>query len=280
MFGRVKQRAATKERSILVVDANAARRRAVRDLFADAGITVYEAESGGLGLERLARDAASAAVLGIDLGDMRFSAFVHRFANERDASALPFFVYSPGEIATEDEAELARLSKLLIVRHVRSPERLLDETTLFLHKRIADLPDAKRAMVERLHDSTRVLSGKRVLIVDDDIRNIFALTVLLEAYEMKTLSAETGRSAIEILERTPDIDVVLMDMMMPEMDGYDTIRAIRARAEHRSLPIIAVTAKAYKGDREKCLEAGATDYASKPVDPDQIAAMLRVRLHR
>jgi CheY-like chemotaxis protein len=137
-----------------------------------------------------------------------------------------------------------------------------------------------RRSVEELHRSAAVLAGKKVLIVDDDIRNIFALTTVLEEEGMTTISAENGRNAIEIIERTPDVDLVLMDIMMPEMDGYDTMRAIRAIPAFRSLPLIAVTAKAYKGDREKCFEAGASDYISKPVDKDQLVAMLRVWLHR
>jgi CheY-like chemotaxis protein len=183
-------------------------------------------------------------------------------------------------MSASDEAELGRRAQGLALKHVRSRERLVDEVALFLHQRVADLPDEKREIVEQLHDEGAVLTGKRVLVVDDDIRNIFALVTVLDAHNMKTLSAETGRSAIDLLEATPDIDIVLMDIMMPEMDGYDTIRAIRERSAYQALPIIAVTAKAMKGDREKCFEAGATDYISKPVDPEQLIAMLRVWLHR
>jgi CheY-like chemotaxis protein len=135
-------------------------------------------------------------------------------------------------------------------------------------------------MIEQLHQSATVLADKKVLVVDDDIRNIFALTSILDEHGMKVLSAETGKKAIEILEATPDVDVVLMDIMMPDMDGYDTMRAIRKVQELQSLPIIAVTAKAMKGDREKCFEAGASDYIAKPVDREQLLGMLRVWLHR
>src|SRR5690242_17097245 len=142
------------------------------------------------------------------------------------------------------------------------------------------VPAERRKMIEDLHRAETVLAGKKVLIVDDDIRNIFAMTSLLEPYKMDLVSAETGKGAIEILQTKPDVDIVLMDIMMPDMDGYDTMRAIRKLAKFRSLPIIALTAKAMKGDREKCIEAGASDYISKPVDTEQLLALLRVWLYR
>jgi CheY-like chemotaxis protein len=161
------------------------------------------------------------------------------------------------------------------VRHVQSAARLLDEVSLQLHRPFANLDENQRKMLESLHEDDAILIGRRILIVDDDIRNIFALTSVLERYNMHILSAETGRDAIQILHQTPDIDVVLMDIMMPEFDGLDTTRAIREIPQFKELPIIAVTAKAMKGDREKCIEAGAWDYLSKPVDPEQMLAVLR-----
>jgi CheY-like chemotaxis protein len=157
---------------------------------------------------------------------------------------------------------------------------LLDRVVLALNIDIANLKQEHRLVLDDIHNSTKALSGKHVLIVDDDIRNIFALTALLEEQGMKVIYAETGKKAILALEETPDVDVVLMDIMMPEMDGYDTMRAIRKVPTFLGLPIIAVTAKAMKGDREKCFDAGATDYISKPVDREQLLGMLRVWLHR
>jgi CheY-like chemotaxis protein len=157
---------------------------------------------------------------------------------------------------------------------------LLDETTLFLHRVIADLPESKRQMLRRVHESNEALQGRRVLIVDDDARNIFALSIVLENHYMEVLSATNGRQAIKIIRDTPDLSIALMDIMMPEMDGYRTIREMRKVPESRGLPILALTAKAMKGDREKCLEAGASDYIAKPVDTDQLLAVLRVWLHR
>ena len=161
-----------------------------------------------------------------------------------------------------------------------SPERLLDETALFLHRVVADLPLEKQKMLERLHRSDDALVGRKVLVVDDDVRNIFALSSVLERRGMSVLTAGTGREAIAILDSTPDVAIALMDVMMPEMDGYETMRVIRQNPALRRLPIVALTAKAMKGDREKCLEAGASEYLAKPVNTDQLLSALRMWLHR
>ncbi len=168
----------------------------------------------------------------------------------------------------------------MVVKGVESPERLLDETALFLHRVVSELPSPKQEMIQRLHRSDEALLHKSVLVVDDDVRNIFALSSLLERRGMRVLTAATGREAISTLESTPDVALALMDIMMPEMDGYQTIQAIRQNPSFRRLPIIALTAKAMKGDREKCLEAGASDYLAKPVNTDQLLSALRMWLHR
>jgi CheY-like chemotaxis protein len=172
------------------------------------------------------------------------------------------------------------VAKSIVLKDVQSPERLFDETSLFLHRVMTELPETKQKMIERLHGSSEVLQGKKVLVVDDDARNIFALTTILENQEMEVLSATNGRQAIELIKRTGDLSVVLMDIMMPEMDGYETMREIRKDTQFRTLPILALTAKAMKGDREKCLEAGASDYIAKPVNTEQLLSLLRVWLYR
>jgi CheY-like chemotaxis protein len=172
------------------------------------------------------------------------------------------------------------MAKSIVLKDVQSPERLFDETALFLHRVIADLPEAKQKMIEQLHNSNDVLRQQKVLVVDDDARNIFALTTVLENYEMEVVSVTNGREAIETIQNSPGLKIVLMDIMMPEMDGYQTIREIRKNPQFRSLPILALTAKAMKGDREKCLEAGASDYIAKPVNTDQLLSLLRVWLFR
>ncbi len=187
-------------------------------------------------------------------------------------------VFTGKALTDAEESRLKVVAKSIVLKDVRSPERLFDETALFLHRVVSDLPEAKRQLLERLHASNDALQGRKVLVVDDDARNIFALSTLLENQDMQVLSATTGRGAIELVETTPDLGVVLMDIMMPDMDGYETMREIRRDARFRTLPILALTAKAMKGDREKCLQAGASDYIAKPVNTDQLLSLLRVWL--
>jgi CheY-like chemotaxis protein len=175
---------------------------------------------------------------------------------------------------------LRTVAKSIVLKDVQSPERLFDETALFLHRVVSDLPEGKRKLLDSLHGSNDVLRGRKVLVVDDDARNIFALTSMLENQSMDVLGATNGRQAIELIESVPDLSVVLMDIMMPGMDGYETMRRIRRIAQFRTLPILALTAKAMKGDREKCLQAGASDYIAKPVNTDQLLSLLRVWLYR
>jgi hypothetical protein len=172
------------------------------------------------------------------------------------------------------------MARSVVVKGVESPERLLDETALFLHRVVSDLPKHKQEMLERLHSSDEDLVGRTVLLVDDDARNIFALSSVLERRGMKVLTATNGSEAVSMVESEPDISIVLMDIMMPGMDGYETIEAIRMNPALRRLPIVALTAKAMKGDREKCLEAGASDYLAKPVNTEQLLSALRMWLHR
>ena len=183
-------------------------------------------------------------------------------------------------MSPEEDAGLRTLARSVVVKGVESPERLLDETALFLHRIVADLPPEKRKMLDRLHRSDEALVGKKVLVVDDDVRNIFALSSVLERRGIVVLTAGTGREAIATLESTPEVAIVLMDIMMPEMDGYETMQVIRQNTTFRRLPIVALTAKAMKGDREKCLEAGASDYLAKPVNTEQLLSVLRMWLHR
>src|ERR1700686_5150083 len=193
---------------------------------------------------------------------------------------LPVVVFTGKELSPEEDARLHALARSAVVKGVASPERLLDETALFLHRVVADLPVEKQRLLDRLHHSDDALVGKKVLVVDDDVRNIFALSSVLERRGMNVITAGTGREAIAKLESTPDVAIVLMDIMMPEMEGYETMRVMRQNVSLRRLPIIALTAKAMKGDREKWLEAGASGYLAKPVNPEQRLSSLRMWLHR
>jgi CheY-like chemotaxis protein len=189
-------------------------------------------------------------------------------------------VFTGKDLSAKEEKRLKAMAKSIVLKDVQSPERLLDETALFLHRVVADLPREKQEMLERLHGSNAILRGSKVLVVDDDARNIFALTTLLEGCDMEVISATNGRRAIDLLKATPDVRMVLMDIMMPEMDGYQTMREIRSDPRFRTLPMLALTAKAMKGDREKCLDAGASDYIAKPVNTDQLLSLMRMWLYR
>jgi signal transduction histidine kinase/DNA-binding response OmpR family regulator/HAMP domain-containing protein len=266
-------------KNLLVVGGDAAR-QAVRDAVGDGAVRVIEAAGGREALDALRRNRIDGVVLHPVLPDVGVAALAEEISREPGLSELPLIVFSECPLPAENESALKYISNTLNIRQVGSPERLLDATALVLHLNPAKLDEPRRLALEELHRTDAALTGKKVLIVDDDIRNIFALTSVLETYHMKIASAETGREAIRILQNQPDIDVVLMDIMMPEMDGLDTTREIRKISQFKALPIIAVTAKAMKGDREKCIEAGAWDYLSKPVDTEQMLAVLRGWLHR
>jgi CheY-like chemotaxis protein len=231
-------------------------------------------------LDALKQEQFDCMVLDLGLPDMSGVELIEQLKATGVIDSLPIIVYTAKDLTKQEETELRRFAETIIVKDVSSMERLLDETALFLHRVEANLPQAKQRMLEQVHKTDPVLAGKRVLIIDDDIRNIFALTSVLERQKMTVLYAENGRDGIMVLQQTPDIDVVLLDIMMPEMDGYETAQTIRQQERFKSLPIIALTAKAMKGDREKCIEAGASDYITKPVDSEQLLSLLRVWLYK
>jgi CheY-like chemotaxis protein len=205
---------------------------------------------------------------------------LEQMQRESSLADIPVVVFTGKELTTSEEARLKTMAKSIILKDVQSPERLLDETALFLHRIVTDLPDSKQAMIEHLHRGKEILRGRKILVVDDDARNIFALTSVLENHDMQVISSTNGRQAIDMVMQTPELSMVLMDIMMPDMDGYETMREIRRSPQFRTLPILALTAKAMKGDREKCLEAGASDYIAKPVNTDQLLSLMRVWLFR
>jgi HAMP domain-containing protein/signal transduction histidine kinase/DNA-binding response OmpR family regulator len=279
-FERLNAFVAPHQKRLLIVEDNDRERASVVELLSHGDVQIVAVATGTEALGRLRAELFDCCVVDIRLPDMTGFELLDRLHAEPALQSIPVVVFTGKELTPEEEARLRAVAKSIILKDVQSPERLLDETSLFLHSVIADLPENKRKMIERLHSSTEALRGRKVLIVDDDARNIFALTTILENQEMDVISATNGRQAIELIQSSPGLSVVLMDIMMPEMDGYETMREIRKNPKFRTLPILALTAKAMKGDREKCLEAGASDYISKPVNTDQLLSLLRVWLYR
>ena len=279
-FDRIKTYVTPHKKRLLVVEDNDIERQSVVELLMHDDIEITAAANGNDALQALAAQAFDCCVIDLRLPDMTGFELLDRIQGAPGTRDLPVVVFTGKELSDAEEARLRVAAKSVVLKDVQSPERLFDETALFLHRVIADLPPAKQQLLARLHGSNDVLRKRKVLVVDDDARNIFALTTVLENHEMDVLSATNGRQAIELIEQTPDLSVVLMDIMMPEMDGYETMREIRKDPRLRTLPILALTAKAMKGDREKCLEAGASDYVAKPVNTDQLLSLLRVWLYR
>jgi HAMP domain-containing protein/CheY-like chemotaxis protein/signal transduction histidine kinase len=277
---RIKEYTTPRRKRLLVVEDNPAEQLSIRELLGSDDIDVSIASSGGEALAVLSERPFDCAVLDLRLPDMSGFDVLERLRDTPSLSDLPVVVFTGKELSSEEDARLHTLARSVVVKGVESPERLLDETALFLHRVVADLPAEKQKMLDRLHRSDDALVGRKVLVVDDDVRNIFALSSVLERRGMTVLTAGTGREAIATLESTPDMAIVLMDIMMPEMDGYETMQVIRQNSLFRRLPIIALTAKAMKGDREKCLEAGASEYLAKPVNTEQLLSALRMWLHR
>ncbi|MFZ2105539.1 MAG: response regulator, partial [Roseiarcus sp.] len=279
-FDRIKEFTAPRTKRLLVVEDNEIERGSTEELLGAGDIEMTTVGTGGEALKALLERSFDCVVLDLRLPDMTGFELLERMHREATLATVPVVVFTGRDLTAAEQTQLKTMAKSIVLKDVRSPERLLDETSLFLHRVVTDLPPEKQAMLERLHGSMEVLRGRKVLVVDDDARNIFALTSLLENQDMNVISATSGQNAIEMIENNRDLSVVLMDIMMPDMDGYETMRAIRLRPEFRTLPIIALTAKAMKGDREKCLDAGASDYIAKPVNTDQLLSLMRVWLFR
>jgi HAMP domain-containing protein/signal transduction histidine kinase/CheY-like chemotaxis protein len=268
-------------RRALVVDDDEVQRESIVQLLSgDGDVEVVAVGSSEDALAALEEGGSfDCIVLDLKLPKMTGFALLEKVKADERFAGLPVIVYTGKELTRREETKLKRYAETIVVKDARSPERLLDETSLFLHRVESKLPDEKRKMLEQLHSADEVFLGKKVLIVDDDVRNVFALTSALEATGMEVIFAENGRDGIECLKANPDVDLVLMDVMMPELDGYETTRTIRELPEFERLPIIALTAKAMKGDRERSIAAGASDYITKPVDTDQLLSLMRVWLY-
>jgi len=271
---RVRRRLDAVERHVVVCDPDASRRRLLRDMLESLDVDLTETVSGGDALRVLDETSVDLIVSTPHVPDMSPAMLAERMGSSRNSTDCPLLLAMFGESSAVETAHWRRLAEEFHLPIVDAPERVVDEAALLLGRPFASLSQPVRDAIHTFHDPAELLRGKRILIVDDDIRNIFALTSVLERFDAVTLPAENGSDAIRTLQSSPDVDIVLMDIMMPEMDGIDTTRAIRSMSQFKHLPIIAVTAKAMKGDREKCLEAGAWDYLSKPVDTQKMLSAL------
>ena len=268
-----------KSKNLLIVEDDDVQRSSIVELIGNGDVTSTAVGSAEEALQLLATQHFDCMVLDLGLPGASGFQLLEQVKTEDSLRNLPVIVYTGRELSAADETRLRKYAESIILKDVRSPERLLDETALFLHRVEAHLPEEKRRILHTAHGREAAFQGATVLVVDDDVRNIYAVTTVLEGQGMKVVFAENGRDGIELLKKTPDVSLVLMDVMMPEMDGYETMRQIRRLPEYRTLPILALTAKAMKGDREKCLEAGASDYITKPVDPDRLLSLMRVWMY-
>ena len=279
-LSQIKEYAKPRRKRLLIVEDNAAEQMSIRELLGHDDIEILTSDTGAGALSTLRDSPCDCVVLDLRLPDMSGFEVLDHIRNDESLSNVPVVVFTGRELSAKEDAELHTMARSIVVKGVELPERLLDETSLFLHRVITELPVEKQRMLEKLNSSDEDLVGKTALLVDDDARNIFALSSVLERRGMKVLTATTGHEAIALAESNSNIAIVLMDIMMPQMDGYQTIGVIRQNPSFGRLPIIALTAKAMKGDREKCLEAGASDYLAKPVNTEQLLLAIRMWLHR
>jgi CheY-like chemotaxis protein len=267
-------------KNLLLVEDDRTQREHLVELIGNGDVHTTAVATGEEALKKAREEVFDCTVIDLGLPDMDGLDLIESLRRDSARPDGPIVVYTARDLAQQDEERLQRLAQSVITKDATAHERLFDTTALYLHRAAIKMSEAKRRMLERLHDRDALLVGKKILIVDDDIRNIYAMTSLLERHRMVVVPAENGREAIAILHGTPGIDGVLMDILLPEMVGYETIRRIRGNAGFRNLPIIAVTAKAMRGDREKCIEAGASDYLAKPIDREQLMTLLRLWLCR
>ena len=263
-------------KNLLLVTSDDTEQKAIAELLGGGDITIATVSSGEAAVAKLGEESFDCVVTGVKLSDMTGTQFVALMRKDASLREIPIIIYNAAEFSPAESATLEKLSIAGVVNQVTAMDRLFEQTALFLHRVVAKLPKEKAELIHHLTAATNILAGKRVLIVDDDARNIFALTAALESKGIVVSSAERGAIAIQLLKDDSDIDLVLMDIMMPDMDGYETMREIRKLDQFKTLPIISLTAKAMVGDRQKCIDAGASDYLSKPVNIVQLSSMMQV----
>lgn len=278
-FSQIENYTSSTVKYLLIVEDDEIQRLSIMELIGHDDVSITAVSTGGEALTELRKQRYDCMVLDLMLEDMNGFDLLDQIRDDEELNDLPIIIYTGKDLDSKEETRLRKYAESIIIKDVRSPERLLDETTLFLHRVEANLPEDKRQILQKLHNKEELFEGKKILLVDDDIRNVFALSSVLEEYHMEVRFAENGREALDMLVEQDDFDLVLMDMMMPEMDGYEAMRRIREMPQYHKLPIIALTAKAMKEDRAKCIEAGASDYMSKPIATGQLLSLMRVWLY-
>jgi CheY-like chemotaxis protein len=276
VFRKLEEKFTQKMKRVLLVEDDARQRESVVQLIGDDDIEINAVESGEEALNLLRTTVFDCMIIDLKLPDMQGRELLQRMSSENIVAFPPAIVYTGRNLTRNEEADLLKYSRSIIIKGARSPERLLDEVTLFLHKVESELSLERQAMLKTARNRDRFFEGRRILLVDDDVRNIFALTSALEQKGVEVEIGRDGFEAISKLNEVADIDLVVMDVMMPGLDGLEATRRIRRDPRFEKLPIIAITAKAMKDDQEQCLKAGASDYLAKPIDLDRLYSLLRV----
>ena len=269
-----------KMKNLLIIEDNENARKAMRILIGNGDVHCFEAETGKEALEIYENNQIDCVILDIGLPDMSGFDLIQKLEAIKGQNMPPVVVYTGKELTKNENDLLNKYAESVIIKGLKSEERLLDETALFLHRTISNLPKSREIIINNLHDKDYIFESKKVLLVDDDMRNIFALSRILEELKVEVIKSENGKNALEMLDQHPDIDIVLMDIMMPEMDGYEAMKRIRSQLRFKKLPVIALTAKAMKDDKQKCIDAGANDYITKPLDVERLLSLMRVWLSK
>ncbi|SHG77730.1 Signal transduction histidine kinase [Chryseolinea serpens] len=277
-FTRIENFANRKMKTLLIIEDDENSRKTIRKLIGNGDVKCLDAESGKAALTIFTENHVDCIVLDLGLPDINGFELIYKLENIKDRQVPPIIVYTGKELTKEENNELQNYAESIIIKGVKSEERLLDETALFLHRTISNLPASKQQIINNLYDKEAIFRAKKILLVDDDMRNVFALSKILKERGMEIVKAENGKNALEMLSKHPHIDLVLMDIMMPEMDGYEAMKQIRSQTKFKNLPVIALTAKAMKDDKRKCIEAGANDYIAKPIDIERLLSLMRVWL--
>ena len=265
--------------NLLLIEDDKIQRESIQALIGNGDVKTTAVATGKDAYTELVTGNYDCMILDLGLEDMSGFELLEKIRQSETATRVPVIIYTGRDLTHEEEKKLNNYAESIIIKGVKSPERLLDESALFLHRVEANLPEEKQKMLKMVHDKEAVLSGKKVLLVDDDMRNVFALSSVLEERNMEVVIAKNGLECLDKLKENDSIDCILMDIMMPKMDGYEAMTEIRSKRKYENLPIIALTAKAMKGDRSKCIEAGANDYLAKPVNTDKLLSMMRVWLY-